>query len=199
MKLRLLAGDSEPLAEFPIMPGESSEEREIPIDPLPLASKYQVQLDALRDQIVDQVALRGRLERLMQSRAEGEDWTGLRELLKQYDLLPPPPTFSEALKKLKDEATKLSYESSKTTVLTRHLQAEFDELQGLIDGYLNNDASRAFAEVLENHKKQEAEAAKSGQKKSTAPPQPNEPPASSAAPKAERAAETPGASRADLP
>ncbi|OJW19202.1 MAG: hypothetical protein BGO49_11945 [Planctomycetales bacterium 71-10] len=157
VKLRLLAGDSEPLAEFPIMPGESGEEREIAVDPLPLASKYQVQLDALRDSIVDQVALRGRLERLMESRADGEDWEALEALLKEYNLLPSPGSFAEALKKLKDEAVKTSYESAKTTVLTRHLQAEFDEIQGLIDGYLGDDASRAFGEALESHKKKQAE------------------------------------------
>ena len=150
VRLRLLAGDSEPLAEFPVMPGESAEEREITVDVLPLASKYQVQLDALRDGIVDQVALRGRLERLMQARAEGEDWAGLKELLREYALLPSPSTFAEALKNLKDEATRQSYQDSKTTVLTRHLQAEFHELQGLIDGYLVNDASQVFAEALRN-------------------------------------------------
>lgn len=196
VKLRLLAGDSEPLAEFPMMPGESPEEREIPVDPLPLASKYQVQLDALRDQIVDQVALRGRLERLMQSRVEGEDWTGLQQLLKQYDLLPPPPTFTDAVKKLKDEATKLSYESSKTTVLTRHLQAVFDELQGLIDGYLNNDASRAFGEALEAHKKQETEAANP---QPAASPPAAETPASAPVPKAAAPAQKPEPPRSGTP
>lgn len=200
VKLRLLAGDSEPLAEFPIMPGESSEEREIPVDPLPLASAYQVRLDALRDQIVDQVALRGRLERLMQSRVEGEDWTGLQELLKQYDLLRSPSTFSESVKKLKDEATKQSYEASKTTVLTRHLQAEFDELQGLIDGYLTNDASQAFAEVLESQKKRQAEASQAAQKKAVAATAPKEVEVKAAPPPtAQPPAEKPGAPRADVP
>lgn len=160
VKLRLLAGDSEPLAEFPIMPGESSEERVITVDPLPLAARYQVQLDALRDAIIDQVALRGRLERLMQVRLQGEDWAGLQALLKQYDLLPPPSSFAETLKRLKDEATKLSYESAKTTVLTRNLQAEFSELEGLIDGYLGDDAYKSFAEALRAKKTNEAEAPK---------------------------------------
>jgi hypothetical protein len=173
VKLRLLAGNSEPLAEFPVMPGESGEEREIAIDPLPLASKYQVQLDALRDSIIDQVALRGRLERLMESRADGEDWTALEALLKEYSLLPAPSSFADALKKLKDEAVKASYESSNTTVLTRHLQAEFDQIQGLIDGYLGDDASRAFGEALETHKKKQAERpAASKPKPLEAPPLP---------------------------
>src|SRR5690606_26191533 len=113
----------------------SAEEREIAIDPLPLAADYQVKLDALRDQIVDQVALRGRLERLMQARADGEDWEGLDALLKEYAKLPSSATFAETLKRLKDEATKRAYEATKSTVLTKNLQARFSDLEGLIDGY----------------------------------------------------------------
>ena len=45
------------------MPGESSEEREIKIDPMQLAVGYQVQLDVLRDEIIDLVAQRSRLEK----------------------------------------------------------------------------------------------------------------------------------------
>lgn len=173
VKLRLLAGDSEPLAEFPIMPGESQEEREIAVDPLPLAARYQARLDALRDSIIDQVALRGRLERLMEARADGEDWPALEAFLKEYNLLPSPETFADSLKKLKDEAVKTSYEATKTTVLTRHLQAEFDEIQGLIDGYLTDDAARAFGELLSSQKTKQAEAAAT---KPRAPEAPRLPP-----------------------
>ncbi|KAJ3055094.1 hypothetical protein HK102_011425, partial [Quaeritorhiza haematococci] len=130
--------------------------------------------------VVDQVALRARLERLMQVRLEGEDWTGLQELLKQHDLLPPPSSFAETLKKLKDEATKLSYETTKTIVLTRNLQAEFSELEGLIEGYLTDDAYKAFAEAL-REKKRESEAVEQAKK------QPS-PPATPAAPVQEPAA-----------
>lgn len=160
VKLRLLAGNSEPLAEFPMMPGESSEEREITVDPLPLAAKYQVRLEALRDEVVDQVALRGRLERMMQSRLDGEDWDGLDGLLKEYVALPRPATFSDALTKLKDEATKESYETAKSTVLTKNLQAQFGELQTLIEGYLDDEAYGAFSDVLNKKKKDVADAAK---------------------------------------
>lgn len=160
VKLRLLAGSSEPLAEFPMMPGESAEEREITVDPLPLAAKYQVRLDALRDEVVDQVALRGRLERLMQSRADGEDWDGLDALLKEYLALPRPATFSDALAKMKDEATRESYETAKSTVLTKNLQARFGELQAIIDGYLDDEAYGAFSEVLAKHKKDAGGAAR---------------------------------------
>lgn len=160
VKLRLLAGGSEPLAEFPIMPGESAEEREIAIDPLPLAADYQVKLDALRDQVVDQVALRGRLERLMQARADGEDWEGLEALLQEYAKLPPSSTFSETLKNLKGEATQRAYEATKSTVLTKNLQARFSDLEGLIDGYLADDAYNAYADVLKQKAAPEPQAEK---------------------------------------
>ena len=168
VKLRLLAGNSEPLAEFPMMPGESSEEREITVDPLPLAAKYQVRLDALRDEVVDQVALRGRLERMMQSRLDGEDWDGLEVLLKEYVALPRPATFSDALAKMKDEATQESYKTAKSTVLTKNLQAQFGELQAIIDGYLDDEAySRVFRspqqeEERRRRRRQKARALRSG-------------------------------------
>ncbi len=176
VKLRLLAGNSEPLAEFPMMPGESSEEREITVDPLPVAAKYQVRLDALRDEVVDQVALRGRLERMMQSRLDGEDWDGLGALLKEYVALPRPATFGESLAKLKDEATKESFETAKSTVLTKNLQAQFGELQAIIDGYLDDEAYSAYSEALEKHKKDAGDAVKKAAPRAVNPtPAPEEP------------------------
>jgi len=177
MKLRLLAGSSEPLAEFPMMPGESSEERELSVDPLPLAAKYQSRLDALRDEVVDQVALRGRLERMLQARLDGEDWAGLEGLLKEYAALPAPKTFGDALTKMKDEATQESFATSKSTVLTKNLQAQFSDLQALIDGYLNNEAYGAFSEVLQKKQKDEVDAAKLAARKKAARPAAAEAPA----------------------
>ena len=56
--LRLLAGNVEPMVEFPIMPGESAEELTIPFEPKPLTVALEAQLDSLRDEVVDLVALR---------------------------------------------------------------------------------------------------------------------------------------------
>ena len=94
--LRLVAGNAEPMTEFPVMPGESSEEREIPFDPKPLTVSYQVQLDAIRDEVVDLVALRARLEKRMEARLQGEDLAGVEEGLKEYALLPPREQFADA-------------------------------------------------------------------------------------------------------
>ncbi len=102
--LRLLAGNSEPMVEFPLMPGETSDERDIAVDPKPLTVAFQVQLDALRDEVVDLVALRARLEKRMEARLQGEDLAGVEEGIKEYALLPPREIFAEQLQKLKGQA-----------------------------------------------------------------------------------------------
>ncbi len=146
--LRLVAGTSEPLVEFPIMPGESGDEREIPIDPKPLSIAFQVQLDALRDEVIDLVAQRSRLEKRLEARLQGEDYDGVAEGLKEFALLPTRELFAERLNKLKDEATRQQAES-RTPVLSKNLQAQFSELQALIDRYLENDAFQSYTEALE--------------------------------------------------
>ena len=70
--LRLVAANAEPMVEFPFMPGERSDERPVAIDPKPLSVSYQVQLDAIRDEVIDLVAQRARLEKRMEARLEGE-------------------------------------------------------------------------------------------------------------------------------
>ena len=103
--LRLLAGNTEPMVEFPLMPGETSDERDIAVDPRPLTVAFQVQLDALRDEVVDLVALRARLEKRMEARLQGEDLAGVEEGIKEYALLPPRELFAEQVQKLKEQAT----------------------------------------------------------------------------------------------
>ena len=57
--LRLLAGNVEPMVELPIMPGESRpDEQPIPFDPKPQTVALESQIDSLRDEVVDLVALR---------------------------------------------------------------------------------------------------------------------------------------------
>jgi hypothetical protein len=157
--LRLLAGNSEPMVEFPLMPGETSDERDIAIDPKPLTVAFHVQLDALRDEVVDLVALRARLEKRMEARLQGEDLAGVEEGIKEYALLPPREIFAEQLKKLKDEATRQQAER-KTAVLTKNLQAQFNELQALIDRYLDSEALDSYTEALDRKKAEKGEKAK---------------------------------------
>ena len=157
--LRLVAGTAEPLVEFPMMPGESSDERDIPIDPRPLSIGYQVQLDALRDEIIDLVAQRSRLEKRMEARLQGEDLEGLEQALKEYVLLPPHDQYADRLNKMKETAAKQQAES-KTPVLSKNIQARFSELQALIDRYLDNEAFQTFTEALEQKRAEHAEATK---------------------------------------
>jgi len=148
MVLRLIAGRVEPLVEFPMMPGESSEERVIPIDPLPQTIALEARIDALRDQVVDLVALRARLEARMKARLEGEDWDGLDEALKEFQTLPPRDKIANALIKMKEEAAREQAETRKK-ILTRTAQAELADLQSTIDRYLDDDLARSYADALE--------------------------------------------------
>jgi len=161
--LRLVAGTAEPMVEFPMMPGESSDEREIPIDPKPLSVAYQVQLDALRDEVIDLVAQRSRLEKRMEARLQGEDMEGLEQGLKEYASLPPRDAFADRLSKMKDQATRQQAES-RTTVLSKNIQARFNELQALIDRYLDNDAFQTYTEALQRKRCESRDAAKTKDK-----------------------------------
>jgi hypothetical protein len=156
---RLVAGASEPLVEFPMMPGESPDEHEIAIDPKPQAVAFQVQLDALRDEIIDLVAQRARLEKRLEARLAGDDLVGLEQGLKEYAALPPREQYTERLDKLKTGASRLQTES-KTAVLTKNTQARFTELQSLIDRYLDNETFQAYAEALGQKQKDRSAAAK---------------------------------------
>jgi hypothetical protein len=169
--LRLLAGNAEPMVEFPIMPGESSDLREIPIDPKAMTVTYQVQLDALRDEVIDLVAQRARLEKRMEARLQGEDLAALELSLKEYALLPRKDVYAKRLTDLKDQAGK-EQTQSKTAVLTKNIQARFTELQALIDRYLDDEAFTAYGEALDRKRAERGEAAKAAKAKSarTAPP-----------------------------
>ena len=129
---------------------------DVAIDPKPLTVSYQVQLDAIRDEVVDLVALRARLEKRMEARLQGEDLAGVEEGLKEYALLPPRETFAEQLTKLKDEAARQQAES-KTAVLTKNIQAQFNELQALIDRYLDDEAFTSYTEALERKRAEKSE------------------------------------------
>ncbi len=56
--------------------------------------------------------------------------------------------FADRLTSLKDEAAKQQAET-KTAVLTKNIQARFNELQALIDRYLDDEAFAAYTEALE--------------------------------------------------
>jgi hypothetical protein len=77
--------------------------------------------------------------------------------------LPPRETFAEQLQKLKDQAAKQQADS-KTAVLTKNLQAQFNELQALIDRYLDSEALTSYTEAVERKKAEMGKKAKAAEK-----------------------------------
>jgi hypothetical protein len=147
--LRLLAGTVEPMVELPIMPGESRpDEQPIAFDPKPQTVVLESRIDSLRDEVVDLVALRARLEARMKARLEGEDWNGLDGALKEFSKLTPREQYAQRLTKLKDDAAR-EQAASKKPILTRTAQAQISDLQSMIDRYLDDDTYNAYLDALE--------------------------------------------------
>lgn len=157
--VRLLAGSVEPLFDAPMMAGESTDERVIPVQLLPRAVTLETQLQALRDEVVDMVAIRARLEARMKARLDGEDWEGLAETLKEFQALGSREVPAGRLKSLKEQAQKEQVET-KTPILTRTASAKVDELQALIDRYLDDDEYNAYVEALAQGKQGAVDQAK---------------------------------------
>ena len=150
--LRLLAGGTEPMIEFPFMPGDTGEERTIPpFDPKPGAVALEAQLDALRDSVIDLVAARARLESRLKARFDGEDLAGAAEAIAEFHKLPPREKIADALKSLRDDALRRQ-STTKTAILTKTAQAQFADLQALIDRYLDDEAFKGFADALDKLK-----------------------------------------------
>jgi hypothetical protein len=165
--LRLMAGSVEPIVELPIMPGESSEQRPISVDPKLLTVALETQINSLRDEVVDLVALRARLESRMKARLEGEDWSGLEQELKEFARLPPRDQFAQRLTQLKNDAAHRQAELKKA-ILTKTAQAQISDLQAMIDRYLEDEAFTAYREALEKGREELAAKAKKQARKAAA-------------------------------
>jgi hypothetical protein len=195
--LRLLAGNVEPMVELPIMPGESRpDEQPIPFDPKPLTVALESQIDSLRDEVVDLVALRARLESRMKARLDGEDWNGLDSTLKEFAQLTAPVKFGERLAKLKEDAAHQQAELKKP-VLTKTAQAQISDLQATIDRYLDDETYNAYVDALERARAERGAKEKAAAKKAAvAAAKRAAPAAAKAAPAAATAAPTaPGGRR----
>ena len=134
--LRLLAGNVEPMVEFPIVLGEFTGERTIPIVPRPQTVALETQLDSLRDEILDLVAVRARLEARIKARFDGEDWAGVEATIKEFNQLPARDSFATKVDRLKEEAA-FQQAKTKSAVLTKTAQAQLAEVSSLIDRYLD--------------------------------------------------------------
>ncbi|MDR3634001.1 MAG: hypothetical protein P4L84_09360 [Isosphaeraceae bacterium] len=155
--LRLLAGNIEPMVEFPAMPGEFPGERTIPIDPKPQTVALETQLESIRDAVIDLVAIRARLEARLKARLDGEDWPAIEATLKEFSQLPARETYVAQLAKLRDDAAQ-QQAKSKTAILTKTAQAELADVQSLVDRYLDDEGFKAYADALERFKSGQAPA-----------------------------------------
>jgi hypothetical protein len=163
--LRLLAGDVEPVVELPIMPGESRpDEQPIPFDPKPETVALESRVDSLRDEVVDLVAMRARLESRMKARLDGEDWNGLDSALKEFEKLTPRDQFAQRLGKLKDDAAHQQAELKKP-ILTKTAQAQVSDLQAMIDRYLDDETYKAYGDALERARADQGAKEKASAKK----------------------------------
>jgi hypothetical protein len=171
------AGRSEPLGEVPIMPGESSEEMTVPIDPRPYALTLETQLDALRDSIVDLILVRKRLEARMKAREQGDDWNGVDEVLTEYRKLTPRDVFLKRLERL-TEAAQEQEGRTKSIVLTRNARAQVADTRSLLDRYLDDEVFRAYEDAVARVKERDAKPkAKAAAKVVAKPlPKPEQPP-----------------------
>jgi uncharacterized protein (TIGR03067 family) len=146
--LRLLAADVEPLVEFPLMPGESVEERTIVLlGTRPEAVAVQTRLNSLRNELIDLVAKRKRLEYRLKARAEGEAWDEVKTLLDEYHQLPTRASFSEEVQRIEGEARR--QQNPRTPILTKATQTLLTDTKALIDSQLDDDLFRAYEEALQ--------------------------------------------------
>jgi hypothetical protein len=165
--LRLLAGNIEPVAELPVMPGESSEERTIPFDPKYQSVALEAEVDSLRDDVVDLIALRARLEARMKARLEGEDWDGLDQTIKEFSHLTPRDEYAKKLTEVRERATQ-QQDKEKVAILTKNAQAQINDLQSMIDRYLDDEAFKAYQEALARGRSEQGEKAKAQAKAAVA-------------------------------
>ncbi len=165
--LRLLAGNVEPMVEFPAMPGETTAERTIPFQPKPLTVTLETQLDSLRDEVIDLVAVRARLEARLKARYDGEDWAGIEAIMKEFYQLPSRGGFADRLTKLKEQAVE-QQTTTKTAVLTKTAQAQLADVQALVDRYLDDEIFNGYADAVKRARSQAASEAKADAKKKAA-------------------------------
>lgn len=166
--VRLVAAEIEPLVEFPTMPGEMPEEQILRIAAKPLTVTLETQLNALRDELIDLVATRARIESRLKARADGQKWDEVEALLKEYRELTPREEYVQRLNTLKDDAAHKQAET-KTAILTKTANGLITDTQSLIDRYLDDDAFKAYAEGLAQARAQGSQPAPKAAANKTAP------------------------------
>jgi hypothetical protein len=153
--LRLMAAGTEPLTQFPVMPGEMVEEKLLNhIDPLSRTVTTESELFALRDEIVDMIAIRQRLINRMKSRFEAKNWTELKLILDEYKALPSKDDIDLRLTKLHENLKAEAAKTPKLKVLTKTASNLLSDTHGLVDRYLVDDDYLEHVDALQRHELQ---------------------------------------------
>lgn len=148
-RVQVLAGDVEPLTEFPLVPGETDAERTLAVDPKPLTMEAHAELGALNDQVVDIVARRSRIFALLKARSQGERWAEMEQLIKDFRALTAKPAFQAKLDALRKKVTERQ-EQERRLILTKTLDLRMAEVQSLLDRYFDDEPLKPFLEELES-------------------------------------------------
>ena len=166
--VRVIAGNDEPMADLPVMPGETRAERAIIIEARPRTLDLEAKLDALRDTIIDVVASRSRLEARMKARLDGNEYAGFDEAMAEFRKLIPRDRLEAQLNQLKTDAEQ-TQTATRTLILTKNAASQLDEVQALIARYLDDDAVRALEDAATTSR---AERAAEEKAKTKAKPRP---------------------------
>ncbi len=183
---RLTAGKAEPMFDLPVMPGELDEELVVPFEPKPHAITVHAQLDALRDAILDIVAIRSRLERRMKAREQGDDWNGVAEVLAEFNKLTPRDVYIKRLEAIEGGAT-AQEAKLKTIVLTKNVRSQIADTKSMITRYMDDEIFHAYKDAVERAKERDAANAAAAAKKAKAAAKKAAPAAKPAAPAPEPA------------
>lgn len=157
VRVQIIAGDVEPLTEFPLVPGEFDAERTLAVDPKPLTMEAHAEIAALGDQVVDVVARRSRIFALLKARSQGERWDEVEKLIKEFRALPAKPAFQARLDAIEKKVAERQ-EREKRLILTRTLDLRMAEVQALLDRYFDDEQLKPILEEMEEKKDQPAKA-----------------------------------------
>ncbi len=92
----------------------------------------------------------------MKARLEGEDWNGLQETIQEFGRLTPRDEYAKKIAAIKDRATKQQYET-RTAILTHNAQAQINDVEAMIDRYLDDDTIRGYRRAIEEGRLEIAE------------------------------------------
>ena len=152
--LRLMAAGTEPLSEFPIMPGEMVEEKVLAgIDPRSRTVTCESEVFALRDEIIDMIAIRQRLISRMKARYESTppNWTDMKVVLDEFKALPSRDDVDLRLTKLDEGLDAEKMKTPRLKVKTSTAIGLLNDTRGLIGRYLDDTEYREMEDVYLRH------------------------------------------------